>query len=223
MDKKDFEGNERMERAKDFAVLHAADFPADTDGGQLFAEIAAVIEEVATHAAAQAASQSAALESTVAKAAAHEALRAKLKMLSRTAGSMEEIEPGIKKKFRVPNGSGDQALINAARGAVTNATSIKAALIKKEMPADFLTVIDANIAELVQMMDAKRRNTEAHVAAKAALKTALARGLKALHKVDPIVRNKYHDDPVTLAAWDNASRPARHKGKSKPVPPAPSK
>ena len=219
MDKKDFEDNERMERANDFAVSHAADFPANTEGGQLFAEIAAVIEEVATHAAAQAASMSAALESTVGKDAAHAALRAKLKMLSRTASSMEDTEPGIKKKFRVPNGSGDQVLINAARGAVTNATALKAALLKKEMPADFLTALEANIAELEEGMDSKRRNTEAHVTAKAALKTALTHGLKALRKVDPIVRNKYHNDPVTLAAWDSASRPARHQRKPKPVPP----
>ena len=219
MDTRDVENNERMERVDDFAVSHAAAFPANSEGGQLFAEIAAVLEDVATQAATQAASQSAALESTVGKAAAHEALRAKLKMLSRTASSMEDIEPGIKNKFRVPGNRGDQVLLNAARGAATNATPLQAALIKKEMPADFLTALTANIAELQQKMDAKRHDTEAHVTAKAALKTALTRGLKALRKVDPIVRNKFHNDPVTLAAWDSANRPARRQRKPKPEPP----
>ena len=219
MDTRDLESNERIARVDDFALAHAADFPASTEGSQLFAAIATARANVATHAAAHAASRSAALESTVSKSVAHEALRAMLKMISRTAASMEDIEPGIKNKFRVPNHKGDQVLLNAARGVVTNATPLKTAFINKAMPADFLTTLAANITQLQEAMDNKRRETEAHVTAQAALKTALAGALKALRKVDPIVRNKYHDDPVALAAWDNACRPARHQRKSKSAPP----
>jgi hypothetical protein len=208
-----------MSRVSDFGITHAAAFPPNTEGGQLFAEMTVVVQDMATQAAAQAASLSAALENTANKSGAHAALRAKLKRINRTAYSMAVDEPGIKSKFRMPTGSGDQVLVNAARGYVTNATPMKAAFLKKEMPADFLTALEANIAELEEEMNDKRRNTEAHVTAKAAIKTGRAHGLKLLRKLDPIVRNKFHDDPVTLAAWDSASRPPHRQRKPKPEPP----
>ena len=76
--------------------------------------------------------------------------------------------------------------------------------------------LETAIAELEEAMDAKRHATEAHVTARAGIKTSLAKALKALRKVDPIVRNKYRNDPVTLAAWDNANRTTRHQRKPKP-------
>jgi hypothetical protein len=211
--------HERLARVTEFGIPRTADFPPTTEGGQLFADIAVVVEEVDTFAAAQSASLSAGRESTASKTAANKTLRAKLKMISVTADSMAVDEPAVKSMFLMPSGKGDQVMLNAARGYLANATPRKTEFIKKEMPTDFLTALEAAITQLQEDMSAKRRDTEARVTARAGLKTTLKRGLKDLRKLDPIVRNKYHDDPVTLAAWDSASRPARHARKPKSAPP----
>jgi len=44
---------------------------------------------------------------------------------------------------------------------------------------------------------------------------ALTRGLKALQRLDAIVKNKFANDKPTLSAWESASHVERNNGRTK--------
>lgn len=210
---------ERLTRVRDFGTSHAAAFPDASLGGQLFAEIDAVIAELTAQAATQNVGLSTAREGTSSKASARTALRERLAAVSRTARAMAVDTPAIGKKFRMPSGTGDQVLLNAARAFVTNATPLAEEFIKHELPENFLADLQADIAELEQAISARHQSTETHVSATAAIDAAFERGLNALRKLDAIVRNKFRNEPIILAAWTSASHVPHRAHKSTPEPP----
>ena len=60
-------------------------------------------------------------------------------------------------------------------------------------------------------------------AARAGINESLDEGTSILRKLDPIMRNKYADDPATLAEWTSAShieRAPKHKATEPTQPPA---
>jgi hypothetical protein len=215
--------SDMITRGSDFGAGHAADFPATSLGGQKFAAIVLIVDEFNTHGANQAGGRSAAQASTQAIQAARVDLRSKMIALRATAIAMEEERPGISANFRVPSTKGDQALISAARAAIATATPLKSEFLKREMPATFLEDLTALITELENQVNERNANREKHVTATAAIKDALKRGVKLMRELDPIVRNKYRDDPATLAAWDSATHVPRPAKKKKAVLTEPSK
>jgi hypothetical protein len=210
---------ERLTRVRDFGAAHASAFPATTLGGQLFAELNAAVAELTAQAATQVVGFNTSREGTTSKASARAALRERLAVINRTARALAVDQPAIAEKFRMPSGSGNQVLLNAARAFVTNATPLAAEFIKHELPANFLAELEADITDLEQAISAKHHNTEAHVSATAAIDTALESGLNALRKLDAIVRNKFHNDTAILAAWESASHAPHHVRKAAPPPP----
>lgn len=140
-------------------------------------------------------------------------------LINRTARAMAIETPSISEKFRMPSGSGDQTLLNAARAFVTNATPMAAEFIQHELPEDFLTDLQDDIAELEQALTARHHSTETHVSATVAIDEALERGLNALRKLDAIVRNKFYNNPAILAAWESASHAAHRSRKTATEPP----
>jgi hypothetical protein len=221
MDANELKNYERLTRVRDFGAAHASTFATASLGGQLFAELNAAVAELTAQAATQVAGFSTSREGTTSKASARAALREHLTVINRTARAMAVDQPAIAEKFRRPSGSGDQVLLNAARAFLTNATPLAAEFIKHELPDDFLAELEADINELEQAISAKHHNTESHVSATAAIDSALERGLNALRKLDAIVRNKFHNDPAILAAWESASHAQHHARKPAPAPPPP--
>ncbi|MEW6735753.1 MAG: hypothetical protein AB1489_30960 [Acidobacteriota bacterium] len=51
--------------------------------------------------------------------------------------------------------------------------------------------------------------TETQVSATAAIDDTMDKGINAVRKLDPIIRNKYRDDPALLSAWISASHTER--------------
>jgi hypothetical protein len=210
---------ERLTRVRDFGVTHATDFPAASLGGQLFAELNTVIEELTNVATNQVSGRNAAREGTSSKATARAALRERLSIINRTARALAIDQPGVAENFRMPPGINDQGLLNVARAFVANATPLADDFAKLELPQTFFTETKALIANFEQAITSRHQKTEAQVSATAAIDPALERGLNILRKLDVIVRNKFHDDPATLAAWESASHPERHARKTPPPPP----
>ena len=214
MNANELKNYERLTRVRDFGAPHAVAFPPTSLGGQLFAEVNAVVAELTGLAANQVAGLGASREGSTSKAGARAALRERLAVINRTARAMAIDQPALVEKFRMPVGTGDQSLLNAARAFVASATPLAADFIKHELPDTFL-------ADLEEAISSKHHNTEAHVVATAAIDAALERGLNALRKLDAIVRNKFHNDPATLAAWESASHPQHHARKAPTDAPQP--
>jgi hypothetical protein len=211
---------ESIVRMNDFGVSHAASFPATGLAGQMFAEMGAVVTDVETHGTAQSAGAGAARTSAGAKKAAREDLRRRMKAISATAAAMESERPGISNTFRLPKAGNDQTLLNTARAFSEAAVPLRSEFTERELPASFIEDLNAAVAEFENAVNAQNISTEKRVSATAALKDALARGMKLKRELDPIVRNKFHGDPATLAAWTSASHVERAP-RAKPAPPAP--
>lgn len=211
-------------RARDFGLTHASMFPAASLGGQLIAEINTVIEALNTQAVAQSSGLSAAQQSTGGKAAVRDALHAEMEMMTRTARVMAIDTPGLDDKFRLPRSKAEQVWLTSARTFHADALPLKDDFIAHEMPADFLETLDALITDYEQALASGHQSTEKHVAASAAIDKGIERGMTAARKLDSIVRNKFHNDPATLAAWASARHIERvpHKPKKPTTPPPPS-
>ena len=200
---------ERYVRATDFGTAHASTFPSTSLGGQKFAALAAEVEILAAHATAQAGGKGAAQASTVSLRAARVDIRQKMVAIRETSQAMDEETPGVSANFRIPYANGDQALINSARAFVEAATPLKAEFLKREMPATFLEDLTAAIDAFEALVNEKNTHTEKRITATAAIRAALERGAKLLRELDPIVRNKFRNDPATLAAWESATHVTR--------------
>ena len=212
---------EMLVRVRDFLGTRTASFPPATMGGQLFAALAGIVEELDTHATAQMSSHSAAMQSTTTKATARAALREDLEAIARTARVMALDTPGLEDRFRLPRNNNDQMLLSAARAFAADALPLKAQFIQHELPANFLEDLNADIADFEQAISNQGINTESQVAATEAIDSAIERGLTTVRKLHAVVRNKFADDAATLAAWLSASHVERPPRTKKPEPPPP--
>jgi hypothetical protein len=195
---------EMLTRVRDFGVTHAAAFAAASLGGQKFAAVSGVVDELEEHGTAQSSSGSAAKTSTGAKNVARDSVRQKMSAISETARAMESTMPGISASFRLPQARGDQTLLNAARAFVEAATPLKSEFLQREMPANFLEELIAAIDTFESAYNSRNVNTERRVTATAAIDVVVDRGIELVRELDAIVRNKFRSDAATLAAWESA-------------------
>jgi hypothetical protein len=201
-------------RIVEFGTLYPGDFTAGKTR-EFFAQIVAAEKKAQKAAADQASSGGLKKSGTLTKADFYDDLYEDLKAINLTAKSIADEVPGLEAKFRMPRSPSYTAVLIAARAFLQDATPLKAKFVEYEMPADFLT----NLAADIEAFDAAEDDQdEGHTTRSGATKEiveAVGEGSKALRKLDPLLRNKYRDEPVTLAEWFAAShveRPVRKKG-----------
>ncbi len=148
-------------------------------------------------------------------------VRRQMKAIRDTSLSLESEHPGISKSFRMPPSNGDEALINSARAFVEAATPFKSEFIGREMPPTFLEDLTAAIERFEQSVSGYNVQRSNKSAATASLKNSLSQVKTLRRELDPIVRNKFRNDPAMLAAWESASHleraPKKAAGDGKPV------
>src|SRR5207244_10874815 len=123
-------------------------------------------------------------------------------------------------KFCMPHGRGDHALLAAALAVAKNAEPLVPVFVKHDMPPDFLDDLNRCIRNLQRAIAERDTAVQAHDASRANMKSALEKGLDAVHRLDAIVRNKLREDPVTLEVWTRANHIERGS-RAKAVTPAP--
>ncbi|MDX6558235.1 MAG: hypothetical protein QOF72_1284 [Blastocatellia bacterium] len=210
-------------RSQGFGVAHGDDFAATSFGKQLFATLGTIVTELDGHAATEASGFGLSRQGTTTRSQAREALRDDLEAINRTARAMASDVPGIDDKFRIPRNNNDQHLLHAARAFAADAEPLAAQFIAHELPADFLEDLNADIAALEGAINSQSSGKGDHVAARAAIDDAIARGTEVLRKLDAIVKNKYANNPSVLAEWLSASHVERapKRKASAPAPPPP--
>src|SRR5262245_21177602 len=157
-----------LTRVREFGAQHASAFPADSFGGQIVAEVGAVITARAGDATAQSVGRGAARERTVSKATARAATYDHLLAINVTARALALDPPGLETKFRMPRSGTDQALLTAGRAFAADAAPLAGAFQQHEMPAHCIDALHADIAALEEALSGRARNRDAHVAATAA-------------------------------------------------------
>lgn len=210
---------EAFARAHGFTLAHATDFAPTSLATQLFTTLADILRDLDKHAAEQASSRGSAFEGTTTREEARRELRADLRAINLTARAMAAEVPGLDDKFRMPPIGNDQILLSAARAFLADATPRAAQFLAHEMPADFLDDLRDDIAALEAAINNQSSGVGSAVAARVAIETKVENGIATLNKISAIMRNKYANDPATLAEWTTAShieRAPRRKREAKP-------
>ena len=208
MDNQTTKRYEMLRRTRDFGVAQTAAFPDGSFGKELFATVAQVVAELDSHSTSQTSGIGAAQSIAATKSGVREDLREMILAINRTARVLAFETPGLENQFRLPRGTNDQALLNAARAFAADATPLKAAFLKHEMPADFIERLTQLIAGFEKVSTEKATAVGAHVTAKIAMDETVARGLQAVRQLDVVIRNKFNGDPAMLANWTRASHVA---------------
>jgi hypothetical protein len=191
-------------RVDAFTAERASAFPADTLGGETITALREDIQAITSAVTSQTTGLSDAQRATSERLAAAEALRESMKAITRTARVMALDMPGLENKFRLPRSASVNALLQAARAFAADAAPLKAEFIRHEHPLTFLEDLEGQIAALERALSAQNTKRDAHVSATASVETLIERGANAVRRLDAIVRNKFRDDPATLAAWESA-------------------
>jgi hypothetical protein len=210
---------EKFVRVRGFGETHASDFLATSLGHQLFLDIGTVVADFNQHATAEASGHGDARQGTEVRALARAALRDRMEAIVRTARALENEVPGIQDKFRMPRGSNDRDLINAARAFKADAEPLKAHFIAHELPADFLDELQEHIDDFENAISDQSSGVGNRVAAGAALDEVIERGNDIVRKLDAIVRNKYANNAAVLAEWTSAGHTERAPRRAKPQQP----
>jgi hypothetical protein len=195
---------EMFVRVLAFMAERASSFPAGTLAAQANEELRKAAEGLTGAVTTQATGLSSAQRATAERLAARETLRETLQAIARTARAMALEITGLENKFRLPRSGSDSELLLAARSFLREAPPLKAEFLKHEMPESFLEELGEQIADLERAMGQQNTSRGAHVSATASVESAAERGTNAVRKLDAIVRNKFRDDPATLAAWESA-------------------
>jgi hypothetical protein len=191
-------------RVEAFTSERAASFPAGTLGAETVAELRQVIQALTTAVTAQTTGRSSAQRATAEGRAAREALRGRMKDYTRTARVLALDPPGLENKFKLPRGGSVSDLLHTARAFAADAAPLKADFIRHEHPETFIEDLVSDIAALERAMSGQNTGRDTHVSATATVDSLVERGLNAVRKLDAVVRNKFRDDPATLAAWESA-------------------
>jgi hypothetical protein len=211
-----------FKRVRDFDAAHAGLFASGSLARELFDAVAAVVDELEGHAAAESTGRSKARQGTASKSSAREAILEGLGILRRTARSMAYAMPELEEKFPAPHKQDGQELLSTARSALGAALPLKAEFLRREVPERVLQDLESDIAAYQTALTGQNTGREESVTAGVSIDEAVGRGLNALRELDPIVRNKLHDNPALLAAWLSAKRTERAtRRNNKQSPPTP--
>ena len=216
---------DRFKRVRDFNAAHDGLFPVGTLARDLFENIGGVVNDLEGFATTQAAGRSAARQGTVSKAVAKDAIHEDFGILRRTARSMSGAMPGVVEMFNIPQGQDGQELVNTVRAALPTAEALKSEFLRREVPARVFQDLPANIAAYEAAVTDQNIGRDESLTAGASIDAAIDRGNEALRQLDPIVRNKLHNNSAMLAAWLSAKRleraPRRNNNSTPPAPQTP--
>jgi hypothetical protein len=225
MNDKEVRQLEMFKRVRNFGVTHQNIFAAGTLAFDLFDELGGVVTELEGYAAAQSTGRGTARQGTTSKSVARDAIMEDLEMLRRTARAMSFVMPGLEDKFRIPRNPSDEELLETARAFLAQAEPIKNEFIQREVPEHTFPGLQQNIGFFQNALDEQFTGRGESVAAVAAIDAAIEHGSNILRQLDPIARNKLHNDPATLAAWLSAKRveraPRRNHNSTPPAPETP--
>ncbi len=211
-----------LKRVNAFYTNHAADFPADSIGGQQFAKVAAVVTQAGNLGEQQLTAGADAHHSVLSKATLRLLIHDDMAGINRAARSLSLLGTvDLDGKFAMPHSRGDQRLVNAARAFITEATPFKAPMTQLGLPADFLDTLKTHADAFETAGTGKAAGKESKASATAGLSDTAHDAVIALHVLDTIVRNTYKNDPQKLAEWIVASNVERNQAKAAQPAPTP--
>lgn len=217
---------ERGQRVDLFMDAGAEDFPAGSKGGALAASLKEELSNLLALAVARSAGTSKRQQGTAGRRGSRETLREQVEAVADTAKSAARERADIKGVFDLAGKDrSDQTLVATARAFADAAPPFAPLLIEYGLPPTFVNDLRAGADRLEQNISLQEEGTGAGVNTTTSAEESYERLADLVERLDPIVRNKYRDNPVKLSAWERARRVegATHpKGNANPPsPPVP--
>lgn len=200
-----------FDRISGFGKKHGGAFAPESRAAKLFSEIAAVVGKMEENGVKKISGTAGYQGGTNAKQLAAELVREDLRTIRDTAESISEAEglPEFDDQFRMPRTSSYGVLLSHAKAFLKDAGPHAALFVEFEMPADFLTQLDAHIKLLEKGGDEQTTGLSEQVAGTAELAALTTRGTGLRKQLLTIVRNKFRGEPGILAEWEAAQHIVR--------------
>jgi hypothetical protein len=214
---------DRGSRVQTFGIDNAMDF-GEGMAKQYFGRLDVLLDQVR-------AAQTGQVAARISKEALLDALHIDLKNISRTARSIELIEPGFAAPFRLPDSPAEIHLLNHGESVLmgledkaSDTVAVKTAkaatrtkFISYEMPQDFVAHLRAD-RELIA--DTNRHNQSEvleGVESTRLVGELIGQMNDVITHLDAIMYNKYTRQPEKLRAWQSASHVERAPRREKPA------
>lgn len=212
---------EMLVRASQFGIDNAVDFPALTVGGVRFTSVTAKANVAEAKSAQQQASFGSSAQEIEVKDTIRENLREQMSAISRTARGMQYEHDGIEDLFRFQRNLTDEALLAKGRAFHSESAAYNADFIAYGLNANFRLALDEEANAFEASFAAAATAKAEQVAATADIAATIREGMIDVRVLDPVVRNKYADNPGKLAAWLSASHVQAAPSPADPPPPPP--
>lgn len=199
-----------------FGETRLADFPAESLSGNLFSDLNRIVADLVRSGAGQLSTGGANRASGTTRATARKNLRRELVAISRTAKLIGRQVPGLADKFRLPPNNADQTLLLAANAFAADALPFRDLFLSHELPVDFLDELNAARTAFDEAVRIQTTAAMEAIAVNRSVNEGIARGVETVRRLDVLVRNKFRNDPATLAAWASASHLERASRQASP-------
>ncbi len=209
--------SEMATRMRGFGVACGDDFLANGVGGQRFATLGDLEGKIDLYGTKEAQERNAAKAATEAKATLLESIRRQMRAIRQTAVSIEAQQSGISQHFNMPTSNSAESIIEGARAFIAAATPLKPLFLSREMPENFLEVLADTVRSYEDAANDYNLHSANRTAARVMLEDVCSQVLAVRRELDPIVRNKYRDNPEKLALWEKASHLERQVQRSAPA------
>ena len=207
-----------LERSSSFATTHAQSFPAGSRAAGDFARIAPLLAAIG-HADFQPGLP--ASPATAAKEQLFSELWEDLKAIARTARVIDRQEPGFATAYRLTDKSQREILHTAtAILAKLKEPGTAAKFVAYAMSENFVADLESDLAAAGALGGEQNDDHLGGTGDTARVRALVREGRELLESLDASVRNRFRDDPETLAEWRAAARIHRRKRTATP-PPAP--
>jgi hypothetical protein len=222
---------DRVDRVLVFGDENAADFAAGGKAAESFTRLRAIQAALGqARVGQQVPTGRTALE------VLFDALRMDLQNLTRTARTIAQEQPGFADAFRLPAPPTDGTLLTtadafvdrlAAKAEDDDATKIRktamtAAFVAHELPADFVTHLQADAQAIRAEQHEREKDRASGVGSTAIIGPLLQEASEIVTTLDAVMHNKYTRVPDKLRAWKSASHVERAaQREKKPEPPTP--
>jgi len=193
-------------RVRDFGTARRDVFPAASSAGKLFAAVAAAADALEQQLSSNPGGRGTPREGTTSKAIARQALRRRLSSIATLARALALDTPGIADKFKIPLNCGDARLLVVARSFATNSRPLAKLFIAHDMPSNFLTALTEEIDAMAEAMAQGRLGREKARTMRGDIDATIDKGVRAVVKLNAVIRSKLQDDQAALASWDQLRR-----------------
>ncbi len=216
---------ERSQRVISFVDSESEDFPEGSKGAAVCALVKEDLAKLTDLDVMRSSSMSKRKQGTSARQDARKALASIIKAVVDTADAIVLDRPNVKGIFvRPQKNSNDQTLIANARAFADAAAPLVGLFTDYGLPATFIASLRSHADSLEHAIQLQTDGVGARVRTNAQIDKIIRHMNELIDRLDVLVRNKYHDDPARLAAWESArrlehaSRSNRNGGTDTPPP-----